>query len=283
MERALRALLAGETDAAGAMRALRDAYSTPCTVASKTTLLRDAFREQRPRDARTLAALTTTREERIACKRTSRDNLTRRNARVRVLDGDALLSACRRVLASPAEHGPYDVALALLAVSGRRSAEILNGRSTFARVPGCKHAARFAGQLKTRGDAAPYRIPLLVPYAAFAAGLRWLRAEQKRDVATLSAAAVSRRYQSELSKRVHGREAASAFASLGLPNVHALRRVYVVLAHRFTRWDDARRPSLAYAAMRFLGHARIGVSLAYTDIEVRTSSSSAPRLECELW
>ena len=47
-------------------------------------------------------------------------------------------------------------------MSGRRFAELVNGRSTFAPAPH-EHYTAFSGQLKKRGAQAAYRIPLLVP------------------------------------------------------------------------------------------------------------------------
>eukprot|EP00966_Prymnesium_polylepis_P272294 6290967-Prymnesium_polylepis.1 len=67
-------------------------------------------------------------------------------------------------------HSFARLILPLLAVSGRRLGEVVNGRSTFAPTPH-GHYTIFSGQLKKRRPQPPYQIPLLVPFASFAKGL----------------------------------------------------------------------------------------------------------------
>ena len=87
---------------------------------------------------------------------------------------------------------------ALAVVSGRRSTELLNGRSTFIAVPHKPTLALFEGQLKTKSDTPrPYVIPLCCNFDTFSRGLHALRVIQHRDggVAHLTSTEVSDRYR----------------------------------------------------------------------------------------
>ena len=88
--------------------------------------------------------------------------------------------------------------LPLLLVTGRRLAEIMNGRSKFTPIEDQPYHARFTGQLKRkRGDESEmedsdneddgydseddstYKIPLLVPFDTFEKGWKALREKQE--------------------------------------------------------------------------------------------------------
>ena len=84
---------------------------------------------------------------------------------------------------------------ALLLCSGRRFAEIMNGRSTFRQVEGSRYHCLFEGQVKKRGDGKAYTIPLLCQYTEFERGLSALRARQPADITNLTNKEVSNKYQ----------------------------------------------------------------------------------------
>jgi hypothetical protein len=176
----------------------------------------------------------------------------------------------------------YELALALLVLTGRRTTEVLNGRSAFDAAPDPReHACLFVGQLKARSARAPYRIPLLAPFADVAAALACLRRRQAgggggggggdRDGGGggLSNVDVSRRYQSGLGQHL---KAHPVYASLG--KVHALRAVYANACLHLFDWSD--RPwSDNAVVMHVLGHASPDESLAYTAMRVEFSEASA--------
>ena len=87
---------------------------------------------------------------------------------------------------------------ALAVVSGRRSTELLNGRSTFLAVPNKPTLALFEGQLKTKSDTpCPYFTPLCCNFDTFIRGLDALRTIQRRDggIAHLTNTEVSDKYR----------------------------------------------------------------------------------------
>ena len=122
-----------------------------------------------------------------------------KNAKLIVIKDAAQLL---RVVASMLEEATPTLSdaqliLPLLLASGRRTSALLNGRSTFLPLPEA-HYCLFGGQLKKKGAAVAYRIPLLVPYELFDRGLRALRAKQGE--AQVSNAEASRKYQGNLGR-----------------------------------------------------------------------------------
>jgi hypothetical protein len=210
--------------------------------------------------------------EKFQSERMSRTALREKHANVHVVrDGDALLRRAERILASADAHGLYDLALALLLVTGRRTVEILNGVSTFAACPDDPHACVFTGQAKRRRDvshsaAASYPIPLLVPCDLVAAGLAALRAQQARRCTTPRAGPitneqVSRQYQSSLGQHLRNRTPLGEEAGR---HPHGLRALYVTLVHSL--FDCPQTWSLQELATRVCGHSDIAAGLAYTAV-----------------
>ena len=146
------------------------------------------------------------------------------------------------------------LALPLLLLSGRRSSEILNGRSSFLPT-GRATTAVFAGALKKKGHSAPLEIPLLCEHAVFAHGYAALRAAQRHE--QLSEVECNNKYHSAL--------------TLELPNLfpfaptpHALRSVYA--AYTFELYSHECAFNLV--CMRVLLHESIGVSLSYSSAKL---------------
>ena len=113
----------------------------------------------------------------------------------------------------------------------------------------------FGGQLKKRGTAVPFKIPLLCPYDVFAHGLGALRAKQRG--ARLTPAACSARYHSALNAEV----------SKLFPwarHAHVLRAAYAAYVHHLYACDV----TFNRLAMRVLGHDDLTVSLSYNSISL---------------
>ena len=249
-----------------AVERIRRAYSTSCTIKSKLSTLKKEYAAARPDDVSTATALRPSAVETRDCKRRQRESVESRSDALRRVDGGKLLREARATLAAPREApNKYVLALALLAVTGRRTAEILNRRSAFRAVPQRPYVALFSGQLKKKTDraAAAYRIPLLAKRTDVIAALRELRSRQQQDVAQLSNKAVSRRYQSELGKYLHR---CPAYAQAGW--VHNLRGVYAIMCYHSIDWKVDAKPLLLLAVTRFLGNEAQHRAIAYTTFDV---------------
>ena len=224
------------------------------------------------------------------------------------VDGRALLAHSRAVVAAAARAwaeratasasrrgdesaSVASLALALMLATGRRSCEVLNGRSTVVAVG--PYAVRFGGQAKRRGVAPDavdggvadeggdgkgvlgvegggggYVVPVLAPADDVVAALAALRHAQ-RHVA-LGNRETSRRSQSLLGRTL---TADATWKQCGRP--HALRGVYACVALRLFDWGDA---ADAYVAMCILGHAGLTESLVYTPYHLGDDFGEEPRL-----
>jgi len=226
-----------------------------------------------------IRALHITADESRVCKRRARERLTQRHTRALCIDGPATIALAVRDLESADDL--YDLTLALLLLTGRRTAEILNGRSRFDAVEGDadEHRARFIGQLKTRaawcanedGDAG-FVIPLLAPRARIERGLERLRGLQAlrrgdSDPVSLSNEEISASYQSALGKRLGDHEAyGRALGGCVGTHVHALRSAYAALVFHAFPWPPRWSP-MAVAA-RVCGHRDAHDAMAYTSVVV---------------
>jgi len=106
--------------------------------------------------------------------------LERKTSNVRVVATiDLLLDKAKAVLDSANKADMLTLIAAVMVVTGRRTAEITNGHSTFTEVPGQDHHAQFTGQLKTRGNAKPYTIPILIPFETLVKGFAAMQLMQR--------------------------------------------------------------------------------------------------------
>ena len=198
-------------------------------------------------------------------KRRAATRLREKNTNVvTVAAGQSLLARLTLILENATEASDIAVLLCALAVvSGRRSTELLNGRSTFQAVPEKPTLALFEGQLKTKSDTPPrpYVIPLCCNFDTFSRGLHALRAIQHRDggVAHLTSTEVSDRYRWIT---------ISTIPELGsqLANVHALRSLYIALIY-----DNLYEcpSSFNETARVCLGHRELTESLHYAGVRAR--------------
>lgn len=178
----------------------------------------------------------------------------------------ALLDAALMMLeAATPRHSYARLILPLLLVSGRRLAEITNGRSAFTALLNDQpneHTCIFDGQLKKKGVAAPYSIPLLVPFRAFANGLRALREKQGGEL--LSNMQAKNRYQGNLQ-----RDLASTLRFMPPCHIHDLRSTYMVAVYELfvSPWTFSR------TAMACLGHESMQESLCYQNVRLEGLAS----------
>ena len=217
-------------------------------------------------------------DEARTCENESRVRLTQRHAAAVVVDGDELLATARNCIrrANAGEKvGLYELALALLAVTGRRTAEIMNGRSAFTHT-GDDYRVLFSGQLKRRirvsgeTDCPPYHIPVLESAENVHNALTRLRSLQPSDIATsLTNEEVSKRYQKGISVKMHA-EYGQCFT--GRYSVHTLRAVYAGLVHRC--FDCPPELTPIAIASRACGHKNVESALPYMAVHVRVSTAN---------
>lgn len=199
--------------------------------------------------------LKVSRAKMIQCKRLGIKSAIEKNKkRVRV-DGVTLLAKARYILDRCCEYRLSTVAFALMLVTGRRTCEIMNGRSTFERIEGETFAIRFGGVAKRRGRFVTIDIPILSPVDTVLLALEHLRCRQKKI--TLSNKEVSRRYQS-----LFARDLSACDDWRQCRRVHGLRGIYVCMSLKLFIWSGD--PADAYVAMCILGHTGLHESLVYT-------------------
>lgn len=204
------------------------------------------------------------REERESCAETSKLRLLRKKT-VSIPDVEALIAHARGVLATPREAHANDLMTALLFASGRRTAELLNGRSQFTKLAGHAHGCHFKGQLKARKHVAEawFTIPLLVPFSAFQAGLLALR-EWQGDVSALSNDQVSNRYQPNLGRHLAEHPVGGVYV-----RPHLLRAIYSKFVLLFFDWKDHRdKRVIKYC----LGHSNTQNSDFYDHIKCKNAA-----------
>lgn len=205
-----------------------------------------------------VAALKLTSRDLLKLKRAQEQALLQKQLQlVPVPDATAVLQrATEMCRASTADMPIARLALPLCLLSGRRSTELLNGKSTFA--PTLRPTvASFAGQLKKRGHSdAPYDIPLLCDLDTFAHGVAMLRRAQGGEV--LEPAACNNKYHRMLAARLH-----ETFPWAN--HVHVLRAAYV----QYVDHLYACNTTLNAVAMRVCGHDKLEVSLSYNHVKLK--------------
>ena len=167
---------------------LRAHYKTPCSFRNKISSLRLFLEEQDPITfTRVNADLTLCADEKVAAKRfqNAASEHTQRNTHH--IDADSIVSYCRNVLEGVDKKNTcqYERILCLLALTGRRQTELLNGRSVFLAIPllqgGSDYECIFSGQLKTKTPRS-YRIPLLAPCSLINSAVTTLHTAHERNI-----------------------------------------------------------------------------------------------------
>ena len=210
-----------------------------------------------------MEGLRITQEEHDVCKAREVATQLRRNESMIVVDnGDGMLQKLQDLARRADRISIPALILALCGLSGRRFAEIVNGRSTFSRVDHTKYGCRFTGQLKKPQSAVRagyYDIPLLAPFRVFQSALSVLRKRQRQDdpgFQKKSNAAATTRWQPRARLEV-----AKLFDSLRRP--HDLRALYAAMVHQAF---DFGAVTFNRVAMQVLGHSSLAQSLAYNTV-----------------
>tara|TARA_B110000046_G_scaffold172982_1_gene195184 strand:+ start:150 stop:1277 length:1128 start_codon:yes stop_codon:yes gene_type:complete len=162
------------------------------------------------------------------------------------------------------------MALGLLFMSGRRSTELLNLRSTFDAVPGRPYLTAFRGQLKKRDEKASrqvYVIPLLCPYDDFATCLANLRGTRRqREILTHRAQVGDAAFTNKQVAKVYTSQLHYA-QKKHLPflrKTHELRSLYV----HFLDSMFSHTLALPLLCQITLGHDDMGESVHYASINL---------------
>ena len=143
------------------------------------------------------------------------------------------------------------IALPILLLTGRRTAEVMNGKSTFLPTPRPTLCV-FSGQLKKKGAAAPpYTIPLLCDIETVTHALGILR--EKQGYTQLENSVVNTRYAKSLN--------ASTLFPMA-KTVHTLRSMYASYVYRLYVCECV----FNIAAMKSLGHDSDFVGLSYNAV-----------------
>ena len=202
-----------------------------------------------------VAALKLSHQELISLKRKRDDTLiSKQEALLHVHHATTWLQ-CAIVAArtSTPDMSIPRLALPLLLLSGRRTSEILNGKSTFEATEKTT-TCLFKGQIKKRGEETTYEIPLLCDFATFTHAFNVLRIKQGGEVFKQPEACTNR-YSHMLKEEISQH---FSFAA----HVHELRAVYAAMAYHLYQCNT----TFNRAAMRILGHEKLDVSLSYNSV-----------------
>ena len=210
-----------------------------------------------------------TAEETNLCKKMARANLNAKHNQSVVVNGDALYEWVKTTLCNHATIDLYELILALLVATGRRTTEVCNGKSRFQGTEEGCHFARFSGQIKLRKQLVeeedePYVIPLMVPQSVVSDALVRLRQQQPDDIHAWTHARVSSRYQSGLGQYLQ-RSRLKSFIQ-GKITVHSLRSVYALMVAKL--FTTPPHLSTVAVAQRVCGHRFVSSALAYTAVNV---------------
>ena len=214
------------------------------------------------------------RKETDACRRASQTRLLRKPA-FPINDAWKLLSHCRSVLAFPRDHPPYAVIASLLLATGRRTAELLNGRSHFEEWPAHTNACLFCGQLKASArvrDGMRYAIPLLAPHSDVEEAIEVVQEWQggKEEAEKLTNKQVSVRYQPAMHRFLSGDPRLGAepggFGGEKALRPHTLRAVYTRYSLLLFDWGSLTDRRVA---KYLLGHASAGHVQHYDHVKLR--------------
>jgi len=203
-----------------------------------------------------------THEQNTELKRNQSEGLERKTSTVRVVATvDLLLDEAKAVLDSPNKADMLTLIAAVMVVTGRRTAEITNGHSTFTEVPGQDHHAQFTGQLKARGKAKPYTIPILVPFETLAKGFAAMQLMQQNE--KLPNDKAKEKYQSILSKALYNHRVLENMPSRLKP--HDLRSIYAATVVSVFAHGQLTIPGVVE---RILGHGNVNQSLHYSSMRL---------------
>ena len=213
--------------------------------------------------------LSITKSEIKECKKLATNVKMKVNSRRLKVEGLTLLRHCRNVIDNCEKFTMYELALAIIFLTGRRTCEIMNGKSVFSvfdmfdnnePIFNCS----FEGQAKKRNSVV-YCIPILYEYTKINKALERLRNLQGVIPATNDK--VTSRYASGLRQFL----LASSIFSQCL-KIHNLRKTYACLCLKLFDWGE---PSDLYICMHILGHNDIAEPIVYNVIDVGNIDSES--------
>lgn len=251
------------------MKELRRHYKTDCSLKTAITRTRSEYRRLYGEDKTQVRTPTSSMR---ACSRQTAENLKEKNKYPQHVNVDDILFACEEILREYKTAGKYELILALLFVSGRRTIEIVNGRSRFLPVANKKYAAVFHGQAKTRNPR-PIRIPLLVPYNIFRSAFENLGRRQSYDIMNMTHRSITQRYQSGLRQFFIKRVPFNT-----LRRVHDLRGVYAMACFKILEENglNPSLPALNWFVLNVLGDTRLANSLSYSTYKLSMNRHDIP-------
>lgn len=198
------------------------------------------------------------KEDLKTVKKYQKEKIMEKHNKAPKIDGDKLLEHCESIIQNYKNVAMYELILALLLVSGRRTTELLNQKSNF--IKKGEYIAEFYGQLKTKGKKIIYTIPLLVKFESFIIALNYLYSIQK--TVGITNKCVSQKYQSGLRQYLLKHE---CYGMNNVYKVHLLRGIYSVIV--FGMFECSPMTVLSIT-QRVLGHSNIDEALAYSALDV---------------
>ena len=126
---------------------------------------------------------------------------------------------------------------------------------------GQDHHAQFTGQLKTRGNAETYTIPLLVPFKTFIKGFKAMQAIQRNE--KLPNDEAKDKYLSILSKALSKQRVLKNLPRRLTP--HDLRSIYAAIVVSVFALGQLTIPGVVE---RVLGHGSVTQSLHYSSVRL---------------
>lgn len=226
--------------------------------------VREYMRRLPPKLSHNARQLRLTHKEQTMCKRTAERRVLQRNRTRVCVDGRRLLRVARENVRDLKRIRLPSLALSLMLLTGRRTCEILNGRSCFEHEG--VHTLRFVGQAKKRGCVESYTIPVLDDTEVLLEAMRVLREMQSH--VQLDNKTTSRRYQSRLSRET--------LDSTYQGCVHGLRGIYTCMALELFRWERTFTPNFVAACI--LGHCGLEESLTYTTFYLGDDWEEEPKM-----
>jgi hypothetical protein len=188
-----------------------------------------------------------TKAETNALKKRSMANLRAQGTNMRAINADQLILDARNILEERESRPPSHILVALAAVTGRRTSELIITGSFDPPVNrDSKWWASFRGQAKTRGDFRVYDIPLFATRDLVVKSVRELRKHWGR-VQGITTAERANSYAGDIS-------AAMAELAPEIGTVHKFRRFYVLVCQVYFNEDNKSLPVLA---SEYLGHKEV--------------------------
>ena len=216
-----------------------------------------------------MASFRLTNEQNLELKQAHELALVARNERVvTISDAEKMLKRARELLATAKTTDTFaKIVLPLALCTGRRMSELLGGHARFDRTDD-PHFVIFSGQVKKRGKAAPYKIPILCDVDTLHHSLCVLQKKQaEKGVTTLlTPNEVKRKYHGQLQYYIKdGRTLAE------LPtwcHFHDLRACYASYVFECFHVPT----TFQRMAMAILGHESIHESLSYGHVRLENAT-----------